>query len=197
MNTPIFINFLRAHYRRQRLVLKDRGCTVGEDCLACGLLGLTTWYWAPERTTATTAELKAATIRLWKLCLKTFWGHESKSTQDVGPIDHDEEYHPESFLLYFLAAMQRQLEAIPRYILNSCDRPKLTILVNTRHSCRCLQYTLCEDGNAPTNAPGPATRTSGSSHCTCQSMSKTRKVGLLGHQLQQASTAVSRSGLRN
>jgi len=79
------------------------------------MLNLVQWYWAPERTPETVTNSKTATINLWNLCLLTFWGHQSPSNQDVGPADHDEEYHPESFLLYILTAMQRQLEAIPGY----------------------------------------------------------------------------------
>jgi len=83
------------------------------------MLELVRCYWAPHRTAEDMAGLKTATVNLWNLCLFTFWGHQSPSNQDVGPMDHDEEYHPESFLLYFLTAMQRQLEAIPGYETSS------------------------------------------------------------------------------
>ncbi|KAK5947496.1 hypothetical protein PMZ80_001647 [Knufia obscura] len=113
MNAPIFVNFLRAHNRRIRLLLKGKECTVGKQCLTCGLVALLNWYWAPVRDAEAVAGLKIATTNLWNLCLNNFWGKQSQSSQDLGPIDNNEEYHPESFLLYLLTAIQRQLEAIP------------------------------------------------------------------------------------
>jgi len=78
------------------------------------MLYIVKWYWSPGDKNV--AQLKIATIHLWNLCLDTFWGHQSASGQDLGPIDHDEEYHPESFLLYLLTTMQHQLEANPGYV---------------------------------------------------------------------------------
>ena len=106
-------------------IINSGRCTVGaDDCLACGLLNLMQWYWDPQKTAQSDAAMNAAHNNLWNRCLRVFWGQQSASNQGIGPVDNNEEYHPESFLLHFLSAMQRQLEAIPGYVLISYHNEK-------------------------------------------------------------------------
>lgn len=111
LNTPMFANFLRAHGRQREL---KGGCPVKPHCLTCRMNDLRICYWWPrQEEVQDKGRLRQALNELWKACLETFWGRGSTSGQKVGPQDNDTEFYTESFLLQFLAEVQRQLEVSP------------------------------------------------------------------------------------
>ena len=109
LNTPMFVNFVRAHHRRRRLANK---CTVGPSCLACSFTVVSACYWSISLREDLN-QLNRAIADLWQLCLNTFWGPDSKAANKIGPLEKDDEYWADSFMLQFLAEMQRQLEISP------------------------------------------------------------------------------------
>lgn len=111
LNTPMFANFLWAHGRQNNL---KSGCPIKPHCLACRMNDLRICYWPPSQEDGQEkGRIRQALNELWKSCLATFWGQGSTSGQKVGPLDADNEFYTESFLLQLLAEMQRQLEVSP------------------------------------------------------------------------------------
>lgn len=70
-------------------------------------------YWISSQGVPTTAAFNGALSALWKACLEIFWGPNSRGRQTIGPASENDEFFTESFLLHFLATVQKQLEASP------------------------------------------------------------------------------------
>lgn len=112
LSTPIFFNFLRAHWHR--VGGKNNKCHIA-NCLTCRLAVVAAYYWEAlnfkhEKRNALLAE---HVTTLWTACLEIFWGPNAKTSQKIGPANENDESYTESFLLHLLVAIQRQLEASP------------------------------------------------------------------------------------
>lgn len=107
----MLVNFARMHYRHYRV---SKSCAAGLNCLTCKFAELASAYWFPEHTDDCDSKLNEACRDLWTVCQNAFWPRVSTGTR-IGPVDIDEEFYPDTFLLHFLTEMQRQLESSPGY----------------------------------------------------------------------------------